>query len=271
MPELPEVETTRRGIAAHLVGQRITGCVVREPRLRWPVDPRLDGLLRDREVRSVGRRAKYLIVTLDRGSLIVHLGMSGSLRITSGNTAPRKHDHVEIQLGDGRVLRYHDPRRFGSIHHVSGSPHEHPLLRDLGVEPLSEQFDGALLHAAARGRRASVKQFIMDAHVVVGVGNIYASESLHLSGIHPARAAGRIALARYRVLADIIRGVLERSIEQGGTTLRDFVNETGEPGYFAQDLSVYGRDGKPCKRCGSAIRSRVIGQRSTFYCPHCQH
>jgi formamidopyrimidine-DNA glycosylase len=270
MPELPEVETTRRGIATHLVGQKIVRCRVRDGRLRWPVDDDLPELLEGAAVDSVARRAKYLIIHLDRGALIIHLGMSGSLRISSDNVQPKKHDHVELRLENGQVLRYHDPRRFGSIHFVREHPLQHPLLRNLGVEPLGEEFDGRLLYVAGRGRRSAVKQLIMDAHVVVGVGNIYASESLYLAGIHPGRAAGRIALERYRVLADAIREVLHRSISQGGTTLRDFVNETGEPGYFAQDLNVYGRDGQPCRRCGGLVRSRVIAQRNTFYCPACQ-
>jgi formamidopyrimidine-DNA glycosylase len=270
MPELPEVETTRRGIAPHLVGQQIKGCVVRDGRLRWPVDPDLARHVEGATVRGVSRRAKYLLVELDRGNLIIHLGMSGSLRITSDNTPVRTHDHVDFRLANARVLRYHDPRRFGSIHFLRDDPQQHPLLSRLGVEPLEPQFQGGLLHHAARSRKGPVKQLIMDGHVVVGVGNIYASEALFLAGIHPSRPARRISLARYEGLAQAIRTVLSRSIEQGGTTLRDFVNESGEPGYFAHDLSVYGRAGQSCRRCGADVRSRVIAQRNTFFCPACQ-
>ena len=271
MPELPEVETTRRGIGPYLRGQRITRLTVRESRLRWPVDPHLPRLAEGQQVKGVRRRGKYLLIDLEAGCIVVHLGMSGSLRLGSGNEAPKQHDHVEITLESGRVLRYHDPRRFGSFHYTGDDPLGHPLLARLGVEPLSEDFNGALLKQAAGRRRSAVKMLIMDAHVVVGVGNIYASESLFLAGIHPARAAGRIALARYDALADAIRSVLGRAIAEGGTTLRDFVNGVGEPGYFAQSLAVYGRAGEPCRCCGGTIRSRVLGQRSTFFCSHCQH
>lgn len=270
MPELPEVETTRRGIAPHLVGQRIEECLVRDGRLRWPVDPELPARIRGAVVNSVERRAKYLLLATDRGTLLVHLGMSGSLRITSNNVPAEKHDHVDLCLSNARLLRYHDPRRFGSIHLVLDDPLSHPLLADLGVEPLGDSFDGRLLHRTARSRPGPVKQMIMDAHVVVGVGNIYASEALFMAGIHPGRPARRIASGRYARLADAIRSVLSRAIEQGGTTLRDFVNESGQPGYFAQDLAVYGRAGEPCRGCGQPVRSRVIGQRNTFFCPTCQ-
>jgi len=270
VPELPEVETTRRGIAAHVTGQHIQRCVVHDGRLRWPVSADLPLRLRGAMVRGVGRRAKYLLLDTDRGTVIIHLGMSGSLRITSDNVPLRKHDHVDIRLSNARVLRYHDPRRFGSIHLVTGDPLEHPLLARLGVEPLSGDFCGDVLHQAARTRPGPVKQLIMDARVVVGVGNIYASEALFLAGIHPSRPARRIALARYRRLAQAITAVLSRAIERGGTTLRDFVNEAGQPGYFAQDLAVYGRASQPCRECGQPLRSRVIGQRNTFYCPICQ-
>ena len=270
MPELPEVETTRRGIAPHLLGQPIANVVIRDSRLRWPVDASLPKQLRGARITDVGRRAKYLLIATDRGTLIVHLGMSGSLRITSDNTPLKPHDHIDVRLENGRVLRYHDPRRFGSMHYVTGDVLAHPLLASLGVEPLGEQFDGELLYAAARPRPGPIKQLIMDAHVVVGVGNIYASESLYMAGIHPARPARRVSLRRYRDLAQAIRTVLARSIEQGGTTLRDFVNESGEPGYFAQDLAVYGRADEACRTCATPIRARIIGQRNTFFCVKCQ-
>ena len=270
MPELPEVETTRRGVEPYLVNQSIEWVTVREPRLRWPVADSLAQRLRGRRFVAVERRAKYLLLRLDRGTIIVHLGMSGSLRLVSDNVAARAHDHLEWRLSNGRLLRYHDPRRFGSVHYVSGDPLHHPLLEHLGVEPLGDCFTGELLYRLARPRRGPVKSLIMDAHVVVGVGNIYASEALFRAGIHPTRPARRIALARYRCLASTIREVLSGAIERGGTTLRDFVNESGEPGYFAQDLMVYGRAGDACRRCGEPIRSRVVAQRNTFFCINCQ-
>ena len=270
MPELPEVETTRRGIAPHLLRQTIERVTVREPRLRWPVPRDLARQLRGRRFESIDRRAKYLLLGLDRGTLIVHLGMSGSLRLASDNAAPKTHDHLEWRLSNGRVLRYHDPRRFGSVHFVRGDPLKHPLLSGLGVEPLGDDFSGELLYAASRSRSGPVKSLIMDSHVVVGVGNIYASEALFHAGIHPTRPARRVALARYQRLAAAIRQVLASAIEHGGTTLRDFVNESGEPGYFAQDLMVYGRDGEACRRCGDTVRARVVAQRNTFFCVSCQ-
>jgi len=255
----------------HVRGRRITGFQVRDPRLRWPVDENLAPWATGQRVTAVRRRAKYLLLDLETGSLILHLGMSGSLRVVSGNEAPRRHDHVEIALEGGRVLRYHDPRRFGSLHYTTGDPEQHWLLASLGVEPLSNDFHGELLKSAARTRTSAVKALIMDARVVVGVGNIYASESLFLAGIHPARAAGRVSLARYDTLTSAIRSVLERAIADGGTTLRDFVSGVGEPGYFAQQLAVYGRAGAACRQCGHVIGSRVLAQRSTFFCVRCQH
>jgi formamidopyrimidine-DNA glycosylase len=270
MPELPEVETTRRGIEPHLRGRRIVDVVVREARLRWPVAADLPALLRGQQVTQVTRRAKYLLIGLERGTVIVHLGMSGSLRVASGNEPPRPHDHVDLLLHGGRVLRLHDPRRFGSIHYTHADPGTHRLLAALGVEPLSEAFDGGVLTRAAQARRGAVKTLIMDSHIVVGVGNIYASESLYLAGIHPARSCARIAPRRYASLAAAIRQVLASAIADGGTTLRDFVNGVGEPGYFAQSLNVYGRAGAPCRGCGAPIKARVIAQRNTFFCTRCQ-
>ena len=268
MPELPEVETTRRGIAPHLVGRSVKRVVVREPRLRWPVPDHLNRILRGATFTEAGRRAKYLLLDTDRGTLMVHLGMSGSLRIMPADAPPLFHDHVDIILDDGQCLRYHDPRRFGSMHWLQSL--DHPLLNALGPEPLSDDFDGAYLHQLARKRRAPVKQFIMDGHVVVGVGNIYANEALFLSGIHPRRAAGRIARARLDVLADAIKTVLSAAIKQGGTTLRDFVGGDGEPGYFAQRLNVYGRSGQACRNCSEVLKEIRLGGRSTVFCPRCQ-
>jgi formamidopyrimidine-DNA glycosylase len=270
VPELPEVETTRRGIAPHVAGQRIARVRVHDARLRWPLDPHLARRLCGQRVLSVDRRAKYLLLRLERGTLVVHLGMSGSLRITLGDEARRPHDHLELVMESSRLLRYHDPRRFGSVHYVTGDPLAHWLLANLGVEPLGTDFDGSVLERAARGRRSAVKTLIMDSRVVVGVGNIYACEALYLAGIHPARPARRVAAKRYARLAESIQEVLGRAIRDGGTTLRDFVNGVGEPGYFAQALQVYGRAGRDCHACGRAVTSRVIAQRNTFFCPACQ-
>jgi formamidopyrimidine-DNA glycosylase len=270
VPELPEVETTRRGIRTAMRGRRIARFELRDHRLRWPVAPALARELPGQRVRDVGRRAKYLLIELERGTLIAHLGMSGSLRVVPAGTPWLKHDHYEIDLDSGRCLRFNDPRRFGSLHWVTGDPLAHPLLAKLGPEPLGRHFDGACLAARARGRKVSVKQFLLDQHTVVGVGNIYASEALFRAGIHPRRAAGRVSRARYDRLARSVREVLEDAIRQGGTTLRDYVSADGTPGYFRQELYVYERAGQPCRRCGKSIRKLAQGQRSTYFCPHCQ-
>ncbi len=270
MPELPEVETTRRGIEPHLLGRRVVGVVVRQPRLRWPVPPELPELLKGRKVLETGRRGKYLLLRFSHGHLLIHLGMSGSLRILDTDTPPRKHDHFDLCLSGGLSLRLRDPRRFGAVLWSERAPAEHPLLAGLGPEPLSDAFDAAHLHRLGSARQSAVKNLIMDSHVVVGVGNIYASEALFRAGIHPARASNRISLTRYRALVDAIRAVLTEAIAQGGTTLRDFQQEDGRPGYFAQQLQVYGRAQAPCPVCGEPIRSRVIGQRSSYFCRHCQ-
>jgi formamidopyrimidine-DNA glycosylase len=270
MPELPEVETTRRGIRRALRGRRIAEFVLRNHRLRWPVDRKLVQVLPGQHVRDVRRRAKYLLIDLDRGTLIAHLGMSGSMRVLPCETPWLKHDHYEIRLDGGRCLRFNDPRRFGSLHWVTGDPLEHPLLAGLGPEPLGRDFDGAYLAGHAKGRKVAVKQFLMDQRVVVGVGNIYASEALFRAGIHPRRAAGKVSAERYARLAAAVRDVLGDAIRQGGTTLRDYVNADGTPGYFRQRLYVYERDGQPCRRCGTSIRKLTQGQRSTYFCPSCQ-
>lgn len=270
MPELPEVETTRRGLAPHVAGRRIDSVVVRESRLRWPVPADLAVCLVGSAINDVGRRAKYLLFHTARGDLMVHLGMSGSLRMVHPSTPLLLHDHIDLRLENDLWLRYNDPRRFGSFHWLPAGEAPHPLLTHLGPEPLGDAFDGAYLHRLSRGRRAAVKPFIMDGRVVVGVGNIYASEALFLAGISPSRPAGRISLARYERLASCIRQVLGAAIAQGGTTLRDFVGGDGKPGYFAQQLWVYGRDGQPCRRCGALLRERRLGQRSSVYCVACQ-
>ena len=269
MPELPEVETTRRGVEPHCVGEVVQQLVVREARLRWPVPENLPTLLAGLEIQAVERRAKYLLFRTGAGSLLVHLGMSGSLRVVPAGQVPGKHDHIDIRLRSGPSLRFNDPRRFGCFLWIQ--PDEvHPLLSQLGPEPLSAEFNGELLYRRSRGRSGPVKNFIMDGKVVVGVGNIYANEVLFLSGVHPGRAAGRISRVRYEVIARNIKQVLTSAIQQGGTTLRDFVGGDGKPGYFARQLFVYGRAGEPCKRCGGLLRERRLSQRTTVFCVACQ-
>lgn len=271
MPELPEVETTRRGLAPHAQDATLTRLKIRDHRLRWPVDPALADLVADRKIESLGRRGKYLLIQLqgDR-CLILHLGMSGRVRAVPAGTPPQRHDHVDFVLNNGNTLRFTDPRRFGSLHGIAGSPLIHPLLRSLGPEPLTQAFNGHYLWAHSRQRRMPVKAYIMDSHVVVGVGNIYAAEALYRAGIHPARAAGRIAAQRYDRLADTIKAVLGEAIAAGGTTLRDYRGSNDDPGFFQQDLFVYGRGHQPCRGCGRALRSIRLAQRATVYCPRCQ-
>lgn len=269
LPELPEVETTLQGIAPALHGQTISEVRVRNKRLRWPVTDEVQQACGQR-VTDSRRRAKYLLIELETGGLMIHLGMSGSIRICHEDDEPRKHDHVDIVLSSGRCLRFNDPRRFGLVRWWKPPLDQHPLLRHLGPEPLQDGFSSAWLYQKSRGRGTAVKNFIMDGKIVVGVGNIYASESLFMAGIHPARAAGRISTVRYQALVAAIRDVLKRAIRQGGTTLRDFAGSDGNPGYFAQELLVYGRQGEPCFQCGAEIRKKIIGQRSSFYCVRCQ-
>jgi len=270
MPELPEVETARRGIAPHLIGQRIANVVVRQKQLRWPVPTALIKTLPGQIIRAVERRAKYILIKTDAGTVLLHLGMSGSLRVLPCHTPPQKADHVDIALDNGQCLRLRDPRRFGSLLWTTTDPARHKLLKDLGPEPLGPNFDGEYLFAAARGRKLAVRDFLMNTRVLAGVGNIYANECLFLAGIRPQRAAGRIPRARYALLADAIRETLTKAIQAGGTTLRDFQNADGLPGYFQQTLNVYARQGEPCTRCSTPIRSFKLGQRSAFYCPQCQ-
>ncbi|NTV95597.1 MAG: bifunctional DNA-formamidopyrimidine glycosylase/DNA-(apurinic or apyrimidinic site) lyase [Thiobacillus sp.] len=269
MPELPEVETVRRGLAPHLVGRRLLGARVREGRLRWPVPDDLDDRVAGRRVDQLERRGKYLIVTLDRGYLILHLGMSGSLRLVTADSPVGKHDHLDFLIEGGDLLRYRDPRRFGAILWCD-APERHPLIASLGIEPLEAGFDGDWLYQASRAIRAPVKSWLMDAHVVVGIGNIYANESLFHAGIHPLLPADRLTRPRCRRLAEAIRTTLERAIAAGGSTLRDFVDGHGEPGYFQQTYYVYGRAGEPCRVCGETVRSTRLGNRTTCFCPKCQ-
>ncbi len=269
MPELPEVETSRRGISPWIEARTVQAVVIRDRRLRWPVPKTIDRNLPGQKILAVRRRAKYLLLDTEIGSAMLHLGMSGSVRIIESAEPAARHDHFDICFDSGKALRFRDPRRFGSLLWAR-RPEQHKLLRDLGPEPLSPVFDGDYLWQRSRGRRVAIKQFIMNASIVVGVGNIYASEALFNAGIHPRRAAGRISLERLTTLAACIKSVLEHAIEAGGTTLKDFHGGDGEPGYFKQQLNVYGRDDLPCPTCKSAIRSIVLGQRSTFYCHQCQ-
>jgi len=269
MPELPEVETSRRGIEPWIVDTSIRAVRIHDRRLRWPVAGDIEDKLRGQTIRSVGRRAKYLLINTDAGTAMLHLGMTGSVFIVDKGAPAAVHDHIDIELDSGRMLRFRDPRRFGSFHWTVDPP-AHPLLAKLGPEPLGDSFDGRYLWQTSRGRKVSIKQFIMNAHVVVGVGNIYASESLFLAGINPKRAAGRISRERYDGLADAIRDILQRAIKAGGTTLRDFYGGDGEPGYFKQQLEVYDREGEHCRTCNALVRAFVQGQRSTYYCASCQ-
>jgi formamidopyrimidine-DNA glycosylase len=270
MPELPEVETIRCGLQPLVVGKRIDRVIVRTPKLRWPIPRNLSQILCGQVVRSVERRAKYLVFRFSNGSMIIHLGMSGRLRVISRAVDPGKHDHVDIVFHNGTCLRFCDPRRFGALLWSAADPLEHPLLFNSGPEPLTPGLNSIYLHERSRGRKVSVKQFIMDQRVVSGVGNIYANEALFMAGIHPLTPAGRISRKRYQRLASAIKKTLRKAIAAGGTTVRDFQDESGDPGYFQLQLKVYGRGGKPCFVCGHAIRCIRNGQRSTFYCPKCQ-
>lgn len=271
MPELPEVETTRRGLAPHCRGRRLLRLRVREPRLRWHVPPSDPARVAGARIRSLERRGKYLLFRLDTAStVLLHLGMSGHVRVVKPGRALQPHDHVDFELDSGEVLRFNDPRRFGSLHIIDDPPENHPLLSRLGPEPLSDDFNGNYLRRVALGRRLAIKNLIMDGHVVVGIGNIYATEALYRAGIHPKRAAGRIGCQRYDRLVACIRSVLTEAIEAGGTTLRDFSGTDGMPGYFQQTLHAYGRGGQACSRCGRSLKEIRLGQRSTVYCPGCQ-
>jgi formamidopyrimidine-DNA glycosylase len=270
MPELPEVETTRRGVAPRVVGRRIARLIVYDPRLRWPVPGDLANKLEGRTIDALTRRSKYLLFRVGEGSLLVHFGMTGSLRVHTRAPAREQHDHVDLVFDDGSVLRYHDPRRFGAVLWVSDPALAHPLLCDLGPEPFDGAFDVEYLWRATRSRSAAIKLALMDNHLVVGVGNIYANESLFRAGIRPTTAANKVSRVRLARLVDQVRAVLSEAIAKGGSTLRDYVDARGEPGYFQLDYLVYGREGEPCKVCGTTILHRRIGARASFYCPRCQ-
>lgn len=273
MPELPEVETTRRGIEPAILHQTITGATVRNGSLRWPVPKDLEQAIRGITLQTIGRRAKYLLLQSSNGTLFIHLGMTGSLRVLKHAPPPEKHDHVDLYFSNDITLRYRDPRRFGAILWTTDPIEQHPLIAHLGIEPVGETSSEEIthhLHTHARGRKTAIKSFIMDQKIITGVGNIYACESLFLSGIHPKRSCGRISKARYQQLAQSIQERLNESIRQGGTTLQDFRNSEGKPGYFQQSLTVYDREGAPCVRCNTPIKRITQSQRSTWYCPQCQ-
>jgi formamidopyrimidine-DNA glycosylase len=270
MPELPEVETTRRGLLPHVLGRRFRGALVRNAALRWPVPRDLSSRIRGEAILDIRRRGKYLLIDCRKGHVLVHLGMSGRLSIIADEKPAGRHDHVDLRLEGGRALRLTDPRRFGAVLWLEGAAEDHPLLRGLGLEPLESGFTGAALKALAAGRRVAVKQFLMNGRIVTGVGNIYASEALFQSGVHPMKEAGRITAARWERIAQSIRATLERALAAGGSTLRDFASSDGSPGHFQHEFSVYGREGKPCLKCGAPIRMLRQGQRSTFYCARCQ-
>lgn len=269
MPELPEVETTLRGLAPYLLGRRVAGVTLRRPDLRWPIPPEIAALLPGERILDIRRRAKYLLLDTAPGSALLHLGMSGSLRVLPASTPVKAHDHVDLALDSGAVLRFNDPRRFGCLlWQPAGSIHE--LLQALGPEPLGTGFDGDYLFERSRGRSASVKTFLMDQAIVVGVGNIYAAESLFRAGIAPSRQAGRVSRERYGRLAEAVKDILDHAIRRGGTTLRDFISPDGAPGYFEQELFVYGREGEPCRNCGRRLLGSRLGNRATAWCANCQ-
>ncbi|MGC9386310.1 MAG: bifunctional DNA-formamidopyrimidine glycosylase/DNA-(apurinic or apyrimidinic site) lyase [Hydrogenovibrio sp.] len=270
MPELPEVETTRRGLQPKVEGQVITDILIRNSRLRWPVDESLRQKLPGLAILSIQRRAKYLLLQTQKGHLIIHLGMSGNLRVLPKGTPPLKHDHIDLILDNGYRVRYHDPRRFGCWLWTEDPPEAHPLLTSLGPEPLSDDFNADYLWQTVQGRKRPIKTLIMTNSVVVGVGNIYANESLFLSRIHPARPAASLSQQEIETLVRHIKQVLEAAILQGGTTLKDFLSPSGQPGYFEQTLHVYGRAGQPCTQCATPIEKVLLNQRAAYFCPSCQ-
>lgn len=270
MPELPEVETTRRGIQPFIENQTITQVIIRQHQLRWPICSHLPQKLQGQMVQRIARRGKYLLFEMKQGTFILHLGMSGSLRILKEKIAPKKHDHVDIEFSPHTVLRFTDPRRFGAVLWTEGVALQHPLLAKLGMEPLTSDFSATYLKKAAQGRKKPIKSFIMDSHIVVGIGNIYAAEALFLAGIHPTRPAGSVSEIEMVKLVEAIKNILSQAILQGGTTLKDFVNSEGKPGYFSHQLLVYGRNGLACVICNKILQSMRLGQRSTVYCSNCQ-
>ena len=270
MPELPEVETTRRGIAPHIVGKKVRQVVIRNPQLRWPIPAELATHIVQNTLRSIERRGKYLLLHFDEGTALWHLGMSGSLRIVTANTTPGKHDHVDWVFSSKHVLRFNDPRRFGALLWTTQDPRQHNLLKQLGPEPLTAEFNADYVYQKSRKRTQAIKTWLMDSKVVVGVGNIYANEALFASGISPSKPAHKLSKAKGELLVQHVQRILSAAILRGGTTLRDFVGSDGKPGYFAQELLVYGRGNLPCKICGKILVESRLGQRSTVFCRHCQ-
>ena len=270
MPELPEVETIMCGLRPHLEGRVIKDVVIRHAQLRWPIPLTLKNDLNQQKIHRLSRRGKYLLIEVGTGTLIIHLGMSGSLCMLTNATPLRRHDHVDIIFSEHQILRYHDPRRFGAILWTNQEPDQHPLLLSMGPEPLGHSFTAQYLKSKAKNRRIPIKAFIMDSHIVVGIGNIYAAEALFLTGINPTLPAGLLTIQQHEQLVKAIQQVLHSAIKQGGTTLKDFVNSEGNPGYFAQKLNVYGRAGMPCIKCKTTLKCVKIGQRTTVYCPSCQ-
>jgi len=270
MPELPEVETSLRGISPHIKNQKVTRVIIRQPKLRWPIPSNLPQLLEHQELKSLSRRAKYLLLHFEAGTLLIHLGMSGSLRIVANNTPAAKHDHVDISFANQKTIRLTDPRRFGAVLWLGKEPFKHPLLNKLGPEPLSDDLTGEYLYVKSRDKKVNIKQFLMNQCIVTGIGNIYCTEALFYAGIRPTRAAGNISLKRYQMLVTHIKIILKTAIEQGGTSLRDFVGSDGKPGYFKQELSTYGRSGLPCQQCQQPLIEIKQANRTTVYCKHCQ-
>jgi formamidopyrimidine-DNA glycosylase len=271
MPELPEVEITTRGVEPFMRGQTITSLIVRVPKLRWPIDKDLDQKLKGATIKSVDRRAKYILINCTTSWLIVHLGMSGSLRVIRRKPSePEKHDHFDMRLENGTIIRYRDPRKFGAIIWTSSHPSEHPLLRRLGPEPFDTTFDGNLLYRTTRNKHSAIKSHIMNHHVVTGVGNIYANEALFYAGIRPTKKSSTLSKNKLAVLSVCIRNILARAIDAGGSSLKDFYRTDGSTGYFQNEYMVYGRNDEPCRVCTRPIKVTIVGQRSTFYCPNCQ-
>ncbi|MCF7969638.1 MAG: bifunctional DNA-formamidopyrimidine glycosylase/DNA-(apurinic or apyrimidinic site) lyase [Methylococcaceae bacterium] len=270
MPELPEVETSLRGISPHIKNQIVTQVIIRQPKLRWPIPNDLPQRLEQRELKSLSRRAKYLLLHFEAGTLLIHLGMSGSLRVVAENTPAAKHDHVDIAFANHKTIRLTDPRRFGAVLWLGAAPEQHPLLSKLGPEPLTDDLNAAYLYAKSRDKKVNIKQFLMNQSIVTGIGNIYCTEVLFFAGIRPTRAAGNISLKRYQILVTHIKRILQNAIDQGGTSLRDFVGSNGKPGYFKQELSTYGRSGLPCQQCQQTLIDIKQANRTTVYCQHCQ-
>jgi formamidopyrimidine-DNA glycosylase len=270
MPELPEVETILRGLIPHLENETIIDVIIRQHQLRWPIPLGLKNHISTQKILQLSRRGKYLLISLQKGTLIIHLGMSGSLRVLKSPPPPNRHDHVDIILANHTLIRYNDPRRFGAMLWTEESPLQHPLLKSIGIEPLDDQFTGQYLKEKTCHRRVAIKPFIMNSKIVTGIGNIYAAEALFLAGIHPNTPAGLVSQSQCDQLVQAIKQILKHAISQGGTTLKDFVNSEGKPGYFAQNLLVYGRAGLPCSKCGGKLESITLGQRSTVFCKCCQ-